>query len=263
MENTQQSAIINAVGATVPTIYSGINARISECSALGKTAMIAVGNRLDDRDIEDAVLDVNASATRHASRCVCLGLLCQAKKEALDARGNNQYSVNGLGFEQWLNTVLAGKVSTRQIRKYMEAARAFLVDFEAAVGEVPTDKETLARAVDTWCGERNLAEIRKEIRAEQSARELKASPDDVPTKEPQYPNPDEAKAEAMLKFNRILDRVLERDNELRSAFEQVAPEMDNAETTRYLEALANHYSDLFGFYDELVRKAKNLGANNG
>lgn len=258
----KQNELMNAVGAQAPTLYSGQEIRVTACTAKGKTAMIAVGNDLMDDTVAGAARDMNQRAAEFAAKCVNLGLLCQAKKEALDARGNNQYSdTNGEGFESWCERVLVAHISTRQLRRYMEVARQFLVDFEAVCGEVPADTATLEKAVAAWCGERTLAQIRKEIRAEQSRKELKASPDAAPeaVEEPESsPDPQATKAETLLKFNKILDRVLERDNELRSAFEQAAPELNNAETTQYLEALAKHYSDLFGFYDGLVQKAKQV-----
>ena len=261
----KQNELMNAVGAQAPALYSGQEIRVTACTAKGKTAMIAVGNDLMDDTVAGAARDMNQRAAEFAAKCVNLGVLCQAKKEALNARGNNQYSdTNGEGFEAWIARVLGNTVSVRNARRYMEVARQFLVDFEAVCGEVPADTATLEKAVAAWCGERTLAQIRKEIRAEQGRKELKASPDAAPeVEEPENtPDPQDAKAETMLRLNKILDRVLERDNELREAFEQAAPELNNAETTQYLEALAKHYSDLFGFYDGLVQKAKQVATVN-
>lgn len=261
----KQNEIMNAVGAQAPTLYSGQEIRVTACSPKGKTAMIAVGAALTDDTVATAAQQMNQRAAEFAAKCVNLGLLCQAKKEALDARGNNQYSdTNGDGFEAWITRVLGDTVSVRNARRYMEVARQFLVDFEAVCGEVPADAATLEKAVAAWCGERTLAQIRKEIRAEQARKELKASPDAAPETEEEpenAPDPKAVKAETMLRLNKILDRVLERDNELREAFEQAAPEMGNAETTQYLEALAKHYADLHGFYDGLAQKAKQVAVN--
>lgn len=261
----KQNEIMNAVGAQAPTLYSGQEIRVTACSPKGKTAMIAVGTDLTDDTVATAAQQMNQRAAEFAAKCVNLGLLCQAKKEALDARGNYADESNrGDGFEAWCERVLIAHISTRQLRRYMEVARQFLVDFEAACGEVPADAATLEAAVSAWCGERTLAQIRKEIRAEQARKELKASPDAAPDAEEEpesAPNPQAVKAETMLRLNKILDRVLERDNELREAFEQAAPEMGNAETTQYLEALAKHYAELHGFYDGLAQKAKQVAVN--
>ena len=252
---------MNAVGAEVPALYSGQETRVADCTSRGKAAMVAVGSSLQDGDVADAAKQMNQRAAEFAAKCVKLGLLCQAKKEALDARGNFADETHrGEGFESWCGRVLAEHISQRQIRRYMEAARAFLVDFEAACGEIPDDVAALEHAVHLWCGERTLAQIQKEIRAEAARKELKASPDGEPEAAPEPPqSPEDAKAETLLRLNKILDRVLERDTELRSAFEQAAPELSNAETTRYLEALAKHYADLHGFYDGLAQKAKAFG----
>lgn len=261
----KQNEIMNAVGAQAPTLYSGQEIRITACSPKGKTAMIAVGTDLADDTVAGAARDMNQRAAEFAAKCVNLGLLCQAKKEALDARGGDPHAEKADGFEAWIARVLGDTVSVRNARRYMEVARQFLVDFEAVCGEVPADTATLEAAVSAWCGERTLAQIRKEIRAEQTRKELKASPDAAPEAEEEpesAPDPKAVKAETMLRLNKILDRVLERDNELREAFEQAAPEMGNAETTQYLEALAKHYADLHGFYDGLAQKAKQVATVN-
>lgn len=261
MNTEKQNELINAVGANAPALYSGNDARIVDCTAKGKTAMIAVGEGVQREDISRAAQQANSAAAEHASRCVYLGLLAQGKKEYLDARGNYaDNAARGDGFEAWAQEAVGGLMTLRTLQRYMALARAFLVDFEAVLGDVPGDIALLGDAVATWCGERTLAEIRRDICAEQRRKELKASPDAEPAEvAPGAPSAEDAKAETLLKFNKILDRVLERDNELRSAFEQAAPELNNAETTQYLEALAKHYSDLFGFYDRLAQKARRLG----
>lgn len=260
----KQNELMAAVApeANKVALYSGHELSIDRCSAKGQAAMIELGNKVDDAKAAGAAMAMQARMADFSSACVWLGILAQGKKEALDARGNYADESNrGEGFESWAERVFSGMVSVRQVRKYMSAARSFLVDFEAVCGEVPANEETLRAAVSEWCGERTLLQIQKDIRAEQSRKELKASPDAAPeaVEEPENtPDPQVAKAETLLKFNKILDRVLERDNELRSAFEQAAPELNNAETTQYLEALAKHYSELFGFYDGLVQKAKQV-----
>ncbi len=260
--NTGQNEIINAVGADVPALYSGLNARITGCSPAGKAAMARLGEGVDEAALLQAAQKANASAIQHAAHCVWLGILAQGRKEYLDARGGDPRAAKGDGFEAWAASALDGVISLRTLQRYMEISRAFLIDLEAARGEVPCTGEALLELIQCWCGERKLAEIRRDVRAEKERKELKASPDAEPAEEevPEQ-DPDAARAEAMLRLSKILDRALERDNELREAFEQAAPEMGNAETTQYLEALAAHYSELHGFYDRLAQKARQVGEN--
>lgn len=263
MNTEKQNEVINAVGADVPVLYSGLNARITGCSPAGKAAMARLGEGVDEATLLQAAQKANTSAIQHATHCVWLGTLAQGKKEYLDARGNfADESAKGDGFEAWAASALDGVISLRTLRRYMEISRAFLIDLEAARGEVPCTGEALLELIQCWCGERKLAEIRRDVRAEKERKELKASPDAEPAEEevPEQ-DPDAARAEAMLRLSKILDRALERDNELRNAFEQAVPELNNAETTQYLEALAAHYSELHGFYDRLAQKARQVGEN--
>lgn len=257
----KQNELADAVGAQTTTLYSGVESKIKDCTAIGKAAMRAFGEGVDDEKASAAARQTTQKAVEFASNCVWLGLLAQGKKEYLDARGNfADQTQRGEGFEAWAQRVLGNTVSMRHLRRYMEAARAFLVDFESVCGEVPNNEELLLRSVETWCGERTLADIRRDIRAEQQRKELVASEHSEPAPEAPTP-PADATAELLQKFDKMLDRAEARDNELKNAFEQVVAQLDNPQTCLYLEALAKHYGDLNEFYGKLAAKAKQAGEN--
>lgn len=265
METTNQDAekeIISAVGAdTLPTLYSGNNTA-GTLSAQMAAALASFGEALTDEAADRATGLMLKHEFHAAAAKVWLGILCLAKKKALDARGNfADETQRGEGFENWHRRVLGKYVSERNIQRYMALARAFLADAEAALGVVPVDdEEQMKNVLLHWCGERTLTQIDADIRAEAKRRELTASEDEAPKEEPKpEPTPAERMAALLERFDRVLDRAQEYDTQVRLIFEESGADWSNEAAKKRLEALAKHHAELHEFYAGLFAKAKEYG----
>lgn len=256
---------MNAVGAdTMPSLYSGNNAA-GMLSAHTAARMANFGETLTDEAAQSAS-DMMLKHEFHAAAAkVWLGIICQAKKEALDARGSNQYEAKGSeGFENWCSRIFGKTVTERNLRRYMALARAFLWDAESAMGVVPTDEETLRQSLLHWCGERTLTQIGADIRAEAAKRkELTASENEAPKDTKPEPSAAERMAALLERFDRVLDRAQEYDTQVRAIFEESAADWSNEAAQTRLEALAKHHAELHEFYAGLFAKAKEYGARAG
>lgn len=265
MDNTEaQTEIMNAVGAdTMPSLYSGNNAA-GTISVQAAAQLASFGAALTDeaaRSASDMMLrhEFHAAAAK-----VWLGIICIAKKEALDARGSNQYEAKGSeGFENWRSRVLGNVVTARNLRRYMALALAFLWDAESALGSVPEDEARLKDALLRWCGERTLTQIGADIRAEAKRRELTASENEAPKDTKPEPSAAERMAALLERFDRVLDRAQEYDTQVRAIFEESAADWSNEAAQTRLEALAKHHAELHEFYAGLFAKAKEYGARAG
>lgn len=269
MDNTEaQNEIMNAVGAdTMPSLYSGVDGSKSVLSATAEARMARLGEGVTDEKTKEAC-DIMLKHEFHAAAAkVWLGIICTAKKAALDARGSNQYEAKGSeGFENWCSRVLGNVVTARNLRRYMLLARSFLWDAEEALGVVPADEESLRQSLLRWCGERTLTQIDRDIRAEAAKRkELTASENEAPKEPEEKPEPSAAERMAALleRFDRVLDRAQEYDTQVRAIFEESAADWSNEAAQTRLEALAKHHAELHEFYAGLFAKAKEYGARAG
>jgi hypothetical protein len=259
----KQNELMNAVVAGAPALYCGSEAD-APLTAGGTQAMLTLGTGVDDAKAAEAAREMTQKAISHVTQCVWLGLLCQAKKEVLDAQGSNQHASKGEGFEGWAARVLGGIVSMRTMYRYMKLARSFLFDAEDALGTVPEGEEALLKVLGAWCGERTLAQITADIRKEAHQKELKASEDEAPQEEAQ-PEPTQADrmAAVLEKLDKVLDRSREYDEEIKNIFATSGADLTNEATTVRLEALANHHAELRDFYAGLFAKAKSFGERAG
>lgn len=266
MDNTEaQNEIMNAVGAdTMPSLYSGNNAA-GTISVQAAAQLASFGAALTDeaaRSASDMMLrhEFHAAAAK-----VWLGIICIAKKEALDARGHYANEADrSEGFEKWRARVFGKTVTDRNLRRYMALALAFLWDAESALGSVPEDEARLKDALLRWCGERTLTQIGADIRAEAAKRkELTASENEAPKDTKPEPSAAERMAALLERFDRVLDRAQEYDTQVRAIFEESAADWSNEAAQTRLEALAKHHAELHEFYAGLFAKAKEYGARAG
>lgn len=263
----KQNEIMNAVGAKAPTLYRGVDGSMSVLSATADARMAQLGEGVTDEKTKEAC-DIMLKHEFHAAAGrVWLGIICTAKKAALDARGNYaNESDRGEGFEHWCSRVLGNVVTNRQLRTYMAHARSFLWDAEEALGDVPADEESLKKSLLMWCGERTLTQIDRDIRAEAAKRkELTASENEAPKEPEEKPEPTPAARMAALleRFDRVLDRAQEYDTQVRTIFEESGADWSNEAAKKRLEALAKHHAELHEFYAGLFAKAKEMGERAG
>ncbi|MBP3303043.1 MAG: hypothetical protein J6L64_07940 [Opitutales bacterium] len=262
----KQNEIMNAVGAKAPTLYRG-DGCMPGLPVQAEARMAQLGEGVTDEKTKEAC-DIMLKHEFHAAAGrVWLGVICTAKKAALDARGNYANEADrGEGFEHWCSRVLGNVVTDRNLRRYMVLARTFLWDMEEALGEVPADEESLKKSLLVWCGERTLAQIDRDIRAEAAKRkELTASEHEDPKapEEKPEPTPDARMAALLERFDRVLDRAQEYDTRVRTIFEESGADWSNKEAQTRLEALATHHAQLHEFYAGLFAKAKEMGERAG